>query len=376
MKIILFITSLLVLNSAFSQDVKKLYDEGVGLKKENKMKEAKAKFEAVLKIDPTYAAAIFELGWIDNEDKQYYKALEKFRKIKDIWATTPKLYFEMGYAYYKLEKLDSAEINFNKTLALKNDYANAHKLMGYIAYDKNENAKALAAFALYKQYNKVAITDYLYWYREGYCHNALKNYTEAVTALNLSAQFNKEYLNTYLEKGYAFSKLKNADSALAAYEQAKAINPKNHIAYNGIAEVYRDIKMDYNTAITIYQETLKVKANERKACFGIGYCYNVLQKYNDAILYLKKAIEQEPSYTAAYVEYGYSLYKTGKNEEALVQLNTAMTQNPKNENAKYYAVLVYISLKNKLKAEQIVDELRQLNSKYTNELKRRVETIQ
>jgi tetratricopeptide (TPR) repeat protein len=156
------------------------------------------------------------------------------------------------------------------------------------------------------------------------------------------------------------------------WSQANKIDPKSHIPYNGIAEVYRDVKKDIDQAMIWYQKALIAKTDERKACFGMGYCLNSKQKYPEAIPYLKKAIEQESTYTAAYVELGYSYYMTKKDSDALSQFEKALELNPKNENARYYAGLVYISQKNKAKAQQMVNELQGLSSRNAATLQEKV----
>jgi tetratricopeptide (TPR) repeat protein len=99
------------------------------------------------------------------------------------------------------------------------------------------------------------------------------------------------------------------------------------------------------------------------------------QKFAEAIPYLKKAIEQEPTYTAAFVELGYSYFKTGAETDALTQFSKALTLNPKNENARYYACLVYVNQKNKTKAQQMVDELKVLSSKHVETLQEKVNKL-
>ena len=133
------------------------------------------------------------------------------------------------------------------------------------------------------------------------------------------------------------------------------IDPKSHIPYNGIGEVYRDNYKDMTKAMEWYQKSLGVKKDERKACFGMGYCYNNLEKYNEAIPYLKKAIEQESTYTAAYTELGYSYYMLKNNSDALINLNKSISLNPNGANPYYYAALVYIQLKDKAKAQEMVN---------------------
>jgi tetratricopeptide (TPR) repeat protein len=358
--------------TAMAQDAESLYNEGIGLKAEKKTKEALDVFKKAIKIKPDYPAAIYETGWCYNELKDYPGAVTALRKARTLWPKIPKVHFELGYAFSKLNQIDSALVSINECLRLKPDYSLAHKELGNIAYNKEEYTKALEHFAGYISNSKQEINDYLFWYRKGFMENAEKKYTEAKESLQKSLMYKKDYASTYLELGFACNKLKQGDDAINWYQEAMKINANSHIPYNGIAEVYRDTKKDIDQAMTWYQKSLGVKTDERKACFGMGYCLNAKGKSSEAIPYLEKAIQQEPTYTAAYVELGYSLYRVSRNEDALKQFDKALSLNPKNENARYYAGLVYINMKNRPKAQQMADELKALSSKNAAGLQEKV----
>lgn len=366
--------SFAVLDS-IAQDATTLYNEGVKLKDAKNITEALNNFRKATMLDPDYTAAYYEMGWCQNDTKDYTGALVSLRKARKNWTSIPKVFFELGYAFHKLGQIDSALACYNKCLSLKSDYSNALKQLGYISYEKDKYDEALSYFSQYETASKTPITDYLYWYRKGFMNNAQKNYDAAKIALLRSLENKVDYENTYLELGYACSRLKQDNDAINYFNKAKDLNPSSHVAYNGIAEVYRDNKKDIDQAMSWYQKSLSVKADERKACFGMGYCLNSKGRYSEALNYLKKAIEKEPTYTAAYVELGYSYYRTGDNSQAETGLKKALELNPKNENARYYLGLVYISQKNKSKAQQMADELKNLNSKNAASLQDKVNNM-
>lgn len=359
--------------SVKAQDATTLYNEGVAFKDAKKPKEAIEKFKAAIALKPDYAAAFYDMGWCQNDTKDYSGAMISLRKARTTgWAAIPRVHFELGYAFEKSNLIDSAIQSYNKCLFYNSAYSGAYRQLGYIAYTKDDYVNALDYFAKYEAAAKTPITDYLYWYRKGFSYNAQKNYEAAKIALLRSLENKTDYINTYLELGFAATKLKQGDEAIEYFNKAIALDPKSHIGYNGIGEVYRDVKKDIDMAITWYKKTLTVKSDERKACFGLGYCYNSKGLYNDAITYLKKAIEQENTYTAAYVELGYSHYMTNNNSLAITNLKKALELNAKNENARYYLGLIYISQKDRAKAQQMADELKELNSKNAANLQEKV----
>lgn len=360
--------------TAYSQDATTLYREGKKLKDEKKAAEAIPKFEQALSLDPNYTDARYELAWCQNDIKNYTGAVANLRRVRSEWPPTLKMYFELGWAFEKLGLNDSAIAVYNKALEIKPSYGSAHRQLGYIAYNKDNYPVALEHFKKYESYVD-SISDYLYWYRKGYMLNASKDYNGAIEALEKALRYKSDYINSYLELGYAKYKMKNDEEAFTLYKKAIELDPKSHVGYNAIAEVYRDSKKDMNQAMTWYKKSLDLNPSERKACFGMGYCLNSQAKYSDAVSYLRKAIESEPTYTAAYVELGYSYYKTNLYAEAITNLNKARSLNPANENSRYYLTLLYVDQRNKAMAQQILDELKKLSSKHVATLQPKVDAL-
>lgn len=356
----------------YSQTAKEHYTKASKLKTENKCDEAVNAYREATRLDPSMYDAWYELGWCLNDMKDYGGALYSLRKAKALKPDYVRVYFEMGWAFEKTSKTDSAIKYYNSCLVMKSDYSSASRQLGYIAYHDEKYELALQHFSRYEYNTKTSITDYLYWYRKGFIQNATKDYKGAKESLIKSLELKKDYFNSYLELGFAHSRLKENDEAIAQYSKAIELDPKSHVPYNGIGEVYRDNIKNLDEAMRWYKKSLAISPNERKANFGIGYCLNSQSKYNDAIAYLKKAIESEETYTAAYVEIGYSYYMIRSNSLALENLNRAMSLNPSNENSRYYAGLVYIDQRNKTMAQKMVDDLKKLNSKNASTLQEKV----
>lgn len=355
-----------------AQDAKTLYNEGLQLKKDQKIQEALQKFKSAVALQKNYKEAIYESGWCYNDLKMYSDAMSALKEARKYWPDMPKVHFELAYAFEKSYKYDSALAIYRRCLELKPDYALAYKRIGEVYYQQEDYKRTLEEYQRYEYNTTNTITDYLYWYHKGFANNALKDYYAAKTALMKSEELKKDYINTYFELGFASSKLKQDEEAIGYFNKAMNIEPKNHISYNGIAEVYRDNKKNMDEAMNWYRKSLDLKPNERKANFGMGYCLNSKNKYQEAISYLTNAIENERNYTAAYVELGYSQFKTRRYDEALKNFAKALELNPKNENARYYSGLLYIERKDKAKAQKMVDELKDLSSKNAAALQTKV----
>ncbi len=371
------VTVALFLMSSFlyAQDAAAYVKEGLKLKSERKSRAAMEQFKKALLVKPDHTEALYEMGWCQNDLKDHTGALTSLRKVRNSWSQIAKVHFELGYAFLKTNQIDSARASFGKCIAINPGYSGAYLHLGNIAYDNNENSAALSYFKKYEEYVKKPSEDYLYWYRKGFVQNALKQYDSAKTALLKSLEWKKNYLNTYLELGYAATRLKQAEEAIGYFNSAIQLDPKSHIPYNGIGEVYRDVKKDMDQSMSWYRKTLALNENERKANFGMGYCLNSKRLYTDAITYLRRAIASESTYTAAYVELGYSLYKTKNYTEARSNLLKAIELNPQNENAHYYLVTMFVEQKDKVSAQKWLNALRAMNSRHVAELEPKVSAL-
>ncbi|MBL0056579.1 MAG: hypothetical protein IPP31_10365 [Chitinophagaceae bacterium] len=143
-----------------------LYNEGIKLKDNRQTAEALDKFKKAIAIKANYTDALYNAGWCQNELAKYNSAIDYLNKARVGWPDIPKVYFELGFAFYKLGNNDSAWIHFNRCLELKKDYSLAFKQLGYIDYDEEKYSSAIRQFNQYEANAKDEIKDYLYWYRK------------------------------------------------------------------------------------------------------------------------------------------------------------------------------------------------------------------
>lgn len=63
-----------------AQDATTLYQEGLQLKGEKKIKEAVEKFKQAVRQKAVYTEALYELGWCQNDLKDYAGAIQALRQ--------------------------------------------------------------------------------------------------------------------------------------------------------------------------------------------------------------------------------------------------------------------------------------------------------
>lgn len=362
-------------NNLSAQNAQNLYDEGIKLRSEKKITEAQQKFKEAIALKNNFYDAIFELGWCQNELEDYQGSIKTLYKLKNAWNNIPGLYFEMGYAFEHLSKIDSAIICYKRCLKIDPFYVAAYKQLGYIASDQQDYEYAIKQFEEYEVKFQKEITDYLYWYNKGFVQNELADYANALISLKKSLNYKQDYINTYSELGFASLKVKLDEEAINYYKKVIEMDSKKYSAYSGIAQVYRDNKMDMKEAMVWYKKALDINPYDKNSMYGMGYCLNSTDQYNDAVSYFISLLAKYPDYAPGWEELGYSCYKTEKYSEAIDNFNKAIRLDPKNQNARYYAALVYIKQKNKSMAQVMLDELKILSSGYVTDVQEMIKDL-
>ena len=134
------------------------------------------------------------------------------------------------------------------------------------------------------------------------------------------------------------------------------------------------MKKDLDEALKSFFKSLDINSQNKKTNYLIGWCYNEKGRYNDAVTYLKKALEIDKEYVNAMTELGYCDYALQNYNDALRQFNRAISIN-KTEVSLYYAGLSYTGLKKKDDALRMYEELKAMNSSYSDKLKKKIDAL-
>lgn len=356
-----------------TKTAKDYYNDGIKLQDTKKYTEALAAFKKAIAKNPNYKEAIYYAGWTSNELKKYTEALTYLQKAKLLWPDEPKVHLELGYAYENLKKKTEAIECYNKCLALDDEYALAYKYLGIIYYDNYEYKNTIENLNAYIDLKPDTKDDDIY-FRKAVSENELEQYNDALISITKANDLKPNKVKFLNELAYTHYLLKNTDDALTNYEKAITIDPKSLTALNGRADVYRKLKKNTTEAIKLYTKTLDLDPKNIKANYWTGWCYNELGKYNDAVPYLKKVIEADPKYVSAYTELGYCDYALKNYDDALINFKKAFVIE-KTELNLYYTGLCYIGKKDKSSAVKMMNDLKELNSAYADDLQKSIDKL-
>jgi Flp pilus assembly protein TadD len=131
----------------------------------------------------------------------------------------------------------------------------------------------------------------------------------------------------WLKLGNEHTRAGHFAEALAAYEEAIAINPRDVDAYYNKGVVLDELKR-YEEAIEAYEGVIGLNPQYTDAYNNKGIALDELKRYEEAIRCYEQAIGLNPQYADAYNNKGIALYNLGRYEEALRCYEQAIASNP------------------------------------------------
>jgi tetratricopeptide (TPR) repeat protein len=214
-------------------DATMLYLRGLAEFNTGKRADAERSFNAAIKADPKNTAALFYLGRIAYEQKNWDSAIAMFNRattadarLADAWKFLTLAYINRGATATDTAKSDA-------------DYLNAVRASEGLVRAKPTDLGALSlngqALIYAKQYAQAvpvleratanANAQGPTFYLLGIAYSRTKNFPKAIAALERATQKTPDDVSIYRELGYAYEVSKQYAKALGAYQKGSTLAP-------------------------------------------------------------------------------------------------------------------------------------------------------
>ena len=131
----------------------------------------------------------------------------------------------------------------------------------------------------------------------------------------------------YSNRGSAYQAKGNNDRAIADYDEAIRLDPKNARAYNDRGIAYH-AKGNNDRAIADYDEAIRLDPKYAFAYYHRGYAYKAKGDNERAIADYDQAIRLDPKDADAYVKRGSAYRDKGDNDRAIAGYDAAIRLDP------------------------------------------------
>jgi Flp pilus assembly protein TadD len=114
---------------------------------------------------------------------------------------------------------------------------------------------------------------------------------------------------------------------VALFQRAIDVDPGNHLARYGLANLYRSLGRD-DDALAQYREVLSRRPSSARAHNGMGAVLRSQGEYALAVLHLERALEEQPDLVLAYGNLGHARAALGDEEGAERAFREAIRLDP------------------------------------------------
>lgn len=252
--------------SAQTDRADELYRKALLLKKDNKCNEAIDLLKNAIELNPSFAEAMYELGWCYNETQQYKLALPVLAKGRQLLPNDYRVIYEDGFAKAHSGLANEAMDDYNKVIILNSSFARVYSARADLYKDAKENTNAaLADYLKSIEYDSSAVKVY-YWV--GWCYNDLGSFEKAIPYLQKAVSFDKQNYLPYSEIGISYFSLGRYAEANEQLTRAEMLKPKveTTVYYLGLCYVKQNLKPD------------AVKKYNQLVLLGSGFAQNLLNE--------------------------------------------------------------------------------------------------
>ncbi len=151
-----------------------------------------------------------------------YRGISELKKAVEIYPGFADAFTQMGVAYYKLNKMDSAMVNYQQALKLNPGYATIHNNIGTVYFAQQQFDQALNAFKKATELDPRYAEAYA---NLGSAYGMMQQYDNALSSLFSAIKWDPNYAQAYYFIGLTYRFKGDETNAEAYLEKAYKLDP-------------------------------------------------------------------------------------------------------------------------------------------------------
>jgi tetratricopeptide (TPR) repeat protein len=239
--------------------------------------------------------------------QEYQKALDYYLEIFDSYDDRSELCYHIGCTYYQLKLLPDAFRYLKKALQLNpNEPLILNALLdSCVTTDDGKNLVAI----LEKMIDASPYQKQL-WYYLGIVYNELRQFDDALHALDYAVVIDDKYSEAYFAIGHVYMNIKNYQQSYENYKIAWSIDKNSTEITCHLAASLEKLAM-YDLALGYYRKATQLNSLCADGWFGMGSCLMHKEKWYESIHFFRRAVKIAPDNADYWVALAESEYKTG-----------------------------------------------------------------
>jgi len=238
--------------------MKPSYSDATKHLQNGKISEAKDICIDILKTEPNNYNALYLLGVIAFQTKNYSKSVEIIAKTIEINPNNSEYYNFKGIALIHLNKFEEAIQSWSKAIEVDPNNLDAYNNRGNALIKLKKNDLALKDFEMAIKIKPNFAQAYN---NRGVILKDLNRLSLALESTNKAIEINPKYADAYNLKGVILRELKQIEESIKNYNKALELNPNFANAHVNLGNILLNENKQIELALESFSKALKINPN-------------------------------------------------------------------------------------------------------------------
>lgn len=282
------------------------------------LEDAKACYQHAIALDPYYAKAYSNLGFVLKEQDNYADAEHCLQTALAIDPNIADAHYMLGTIYQTQGKLEDTIYHFRQAIELDPDLEFAYRDLCYVLFQqgKIEDAKGVITKGIA---NNPGIPEYHFYLGNLYLHT--RELDKAAACYRTALSIQPAYVEVHFNLGIVLQEQGNLGEAIASYQKAIALKPDFADAHYNLGVLFFDAEANF-------RRVLEIKPDNAEAHYSLGNILRELHRLDEAEASYRRAIQIKPDHAEVHLNLGNMLKDTGRLDEAEASYRRALQIKP------------------------------------------------
>lgn len=286
-----------------AERAQRLFADGLAFHRQDRLDQAMAAYEEVLKLMPNHVGALHHVGIVAFQFGNYHIAAGFLRSAINIDSAVPAMHCDLGNAYKELGQNDDALQAYADVLALDASHLDANFNRAITLHELQRYDEALEAYAQIISYHgeDAALLNNI-----GMILYCQAHHEQALSSLDRALAIDAGYLDALGNRCQVLEALERFDEALAAYAQMIEIAPDTGEGY--LKRALLQLRLGRSEqALTDADAAIRIASNHPDGHRIRGQALHAQQRFAAAVDSYNAALRLNPADAAVYDQRGLAL---------------------------------------------------------------------
>lgn len=284
------------------EDWDALFDIAVEQHQSGELESARDLYARILQANPGQINARYLLGTVLLQLGQCAESVAELEPILAHREDIPDLHNNLGIAYHALERWDDAITAFQRAIALKSNYQQAHFNLAMLL---EEQGDLHGAEHYYRQATELDLNDPQCLFNLGHVLKSLQRWEDAEDAYLRLSQLTPDNLDVLINLGYVQVRQDRLEQAIETYHRILLQSPGYAEVHNNLSYVFERMGL-LEDAIDSARKAIQLKPHFPEGFNNLGTAYRTSGMIDEAIDAFDAAVRLQTDFSLARFNLGTS----------------------------------------------------------------------